>query len=137
MAFAKTFTEEVKGQADIVRIVSDYVSLKKRGKNYLANCPFHTEKTPSFNVNPAMQIFHCFGCKVGGDVFSFVMQIEHCDFVQAVKTVAEKLSIPVPQFEPRADGGKAAQEREDILQLNVWATEFFQDQLGAGVEGER
>src|SRR5438552_10515680 len=109
MAFAKTFTEEVKGQADIVRIVSDYISLKKRDKNYLANCPFHAEKTPSFNVNPAMQIFHCFGCSVGGDVFGFIMQIERCDFVAAVKIVAEKLGIALPQFEPKANDRKVSE----------------------------
>ena len=69
MGFGKAFTEELKSQTDIVKIISEYVPLRKKGKNYLANCPFHTEKTPSFNVNPVMQIFHCFGCSVGGDVF--------------------------------------------------------------------
>src|SRR5262249_32280638 len=126
MTFGKTFTEEVKSQADIVRIVSDYITLKKRGKNYVANCPFHTEKTPSFNVNPTMQIFHCFGCKVGGDVFNFVMQMERCDFVQAVKSVAEKIGVPVPKFEPTADAQKAGREREELLELNAWAADFFQ-----------
>ncbi|MEW6729884.1 MAG: DNA primase [Acidobacteriota bacterium] len=131
------FTEEVKSQADIVRIVSDYLTLKKRGKNYLANCPFHTEKTPSFNVNPAMQIFHCFGCSVGGDVFGFIMQIERCDFVQAVKLVAEKVGIAVPKFDPGADAQRLSEEREELLELNTWALEFFQEQLQIGTESER
>ncbi len=135
MGLTKAFTEEVKSQADIVRIVSDYLPLKKRGKNYLANCPFHTEKTPSFNVNPAMQIFHCFGCSAGGDVFKFVMQIERCDFVQAVKLVAEKVGIAVPQFDASAESNKLAQEREELLQINIWALEFFQEQLENGTEG--
>jgi DNA primase len=137
MALTKTFTEEVKSQADIVRIVSDYIALKKRGKNYLANCPFHTEKTPSFNVNPAMQIFHCFGCNAGGDVFSFVMQMEHCDFVQAVKLIAEKIGIPVPKFEQRSENSRFNQEREELLQLNAWAVEFFQEQFDSGPDGGR
>jgi DNA primase len=137
MGLSKAFTEEVKGQADIVRIISDYVTLKKRGKNYLANCPFHTEKTPSFNVNPAMQIFHCFGCKVGGDVFGFIMQIERCDFVQSVKLVAEKVGIAVPQFEPSVDQRRNLEERDDLLQINAWAADFFVEQLGMGADGQR
>lgn len=136
MGFSKAFTEEVRGQADIVRIISDYIALKKRGKNYLANCPFHSEKTPSFNVNPARQIFHCFGCNVGGDVFGFVMRMEHCEFGQAIKLVAEKLGIPLPQIEHRASDQKYAEEREDLIQLNTWATEFFQEQLES-IEGQR
>lgn len=137
MGFAKAFTEEVKSQADIVRVVSDYVTLKKRGKNYLANCPFHTEKTPSFNVNPALQIFHCFGCSVGGDVFGFVMQIERCDFVQAVKLVAEKIGIPLPVEAPRPNERRFAEEREELLQINAWAVAFFEQHLNEGAEGQR
>lgn len=137
MSLGKAFTEEVKQQADIVRIISDYVTLKKRGQNYLANCPFHNEKTPSFNVNPAKQIFHCFGCSAGGDVFGFIMQIEHCSFVEAVKTLAEKLGIPIPAPDPKFDDRKFAEERETLLQINSWATDYFQEQLGLGSEGQR
>lgn len=137
MSLGKAFTEEVKQQADIVRIISDYVTLKKRGQNYLANCPFHNEKTPSFNVNPGKQIFHCFGCSAGGDVFGFIMQIEHCSFVEAVKTLAEKLGIPIPAPDPKFDDRKFAEERETLLQINSWATDYFQEQLGLGSEGQR
>jgi DNA primase len=136
MGFGKAFTEEVKNQADIVRIISDYLPLKKKGRNYLANCPFHTEKTPSFNVNPVKQIFHCFGCSVGGDVFGFVMQIERCDFVQAVKIVAEKVGIALPEIDRKVDENKLAEEREELLQINIWATEFFQNQLKETTEGK-
>lgn len=136
MGFGKAFTEEVKNQADIVRIISDYLPLKKKGRNYLANCPFHTEKTPSFNVNPVKQIFHCFGCSVGGDVFGFVMQIERCDFIQAVKIVAEKVGIAIPEIEKKVDENKLAEEREELLQINNWAVEFFQTQLKETLEGK-
>ncbi|MEM4251793.1 MAG: DNA primase, partial [Candidatus Bathyarchaeia archaeon] len=134
MAFAKGFTEEVKNQSDIVRVISDYVSLKKRGKNYVANCPFHNEKTPSFNVNPAKQIFHCFGCGAGGDVFTFVMGMEHCDFGEAVRIVAGKSGIPVVE-EQSSSTRKSAEEREELLKVNLLATEFFQEQLKLGSEG--
>lgn len=136
MGFGKAFTEELKSQTDIVKIISEYVPLRKKGKNYLANCPFHTEKTPSFNVNPVMQIFHCFGCSVGGDVFGFIRRIESCDFWQAVRIVAEKMGVPVPEVE-KVDDRQLTQEREDLLQINLWATNFFQTQLFEGVEGKR
>lgn len=134
MAFATGFTEEVKNQSDIVRVISDYVSLKKRGKNYVANCPFHNEKTPSFNVSPAKQIFHCFGCGTGGDVFTFVMAMEHCDFAEAVRIVAGKSGIPVIELETQP---KSKEEREELLRVNLLAAEFFQEQLRLGPEGER
>lgn len=136
MGFGKAFTEELKSQTDIVKIISEYVPLRKKGKNYLANCPFHTEKTPSFNVNPVMQIFHCFGCSVGGDVFGFIRRIENCDFWQAVRIVAEKMGVPIPEVE-KVDDRQLVQEREDLLQINAWATNFFQTQLFEGVEGKR
>ncbi|KAF0249228.1 MAG: DNA primase, partial [bacterium] len=137
MGFGKAFSSEVKSQTDIVKVISDYLPLKKRGKNYVANCPFHTEKTPSFSVNPVMQVFHCFGCSVGGDVFGFIMQIERCDFVQAVKLLAEKAGIPIPQLDTKVDNNELAERREELLQINSWAVEFFQTQLFEGIEGKR
>jgi DNA primase len=134
MGFSKVFTEEVKTLSDIVRIVSDYVPLKKRGKNYVANCPFHSEKTPSFSVNPVMQIFHCFGCGVGGDVVGFIMRIEHCDFGQAVKFLAEKTGIPLPIDTFKPNEFTKPEDRETLFQINRWASEFFQNCL-QGPEG--
>src|SRR4029450_8065971 len=99
MRLPRGFSDELRGQADIVRVISDYVSLKKRGTNFQACCPFHHEKTPSFNVNPGRQIFKCFGCGKGGDVYKFVMEIEGCSFPEAVKTVAEKSGVPLPAAE--------------------------------------
>jgi len=87
----------VKQQADIVRVIGEYVRLKKSGQNFTGLCPFHGEKTPSFAVHPVKQIFHCFGCGKGGDVFTFVMEMEKCQFPEAVRVVAEKSGIPVHQ----------------------------------------
>src|SRR5215472_11764048 len=101
MAEAGSFAERVKNQADIVRVIGEYVRLKKSGQNFTGLCPFHGEKTPSFAVHPVKQIFHCFGCGKGGDVFSFVMEVEKCPFPEAVKIVAEKCGIPVPRPKER------------------------------------
>src|SRR5262249_9645701 len=131
------FADEVKSQADIVRIVSDYVTLKKRGANYIARCPFHSEKTPSFNVHQGKGIFKCFGCGAGGSVYDFVMQIEGCSFPEAVRIVASKSGIPVPDFNAGEDQKKAARDRESVLKLNEWAAEFFREHLQSTGAGER
>ena len=96
MRFPRGFADDVRNQSDIVRIVSDYVTLKKRGANYLARCPFHSEKTPSFTVHPGKGLFKCFGCGAGGSVFDFIMRIDGCSFPEAVKIVAEKSGIAIP-----------------------------------------
>src|SRR5207253_2904348 len=114
MAEAGSFADRVKQQADIVRVIGDYVRLKKSGQNFTGLCPFHSEKTPSFAVHPVRQIYHCFGCGVGGDVFSFVMAIEKCEFPEALRTVAEKCGITIPA--PRAltpEEKQANQQRGD------------------------
>jgi len=120
MRLPRGFADDVKNQGDIVRVVSDYVSLKKRGANYLACCPFHSEKTPSFNVHPGKGLFKCFGCGAGGGIFDFVMRIEGCGFPEAVRIVAQK----------------SEQDREAVLRLNQWATEFFETQLNDSAAGE-
>src|SRR5437762_2792712 len=102
MAEAGSFADRVKQQADIVRVVGEYIQLKKAGQNFRGLCPFHSEKTPSFNVHPTRQIYHCFGCGKGGDVFSFVMEMEKCEFPDAVRTVAEKCGIAVPRTKERS-----------------------------------
>jgi DNA primase len=131
------FAAEVKSQADIVRIVSDYISLKKRGANYIARCPFHSEKTPSFNVHQGKGIYKCFGCGAGGSVFDFVMQIEGCSFPEAVQTVANKSGIPIPALNVGEDQKRAARDLEAVLKLNQWAVEFFEEHLRGSGAGER
>ena len=137
MRFPRGFADDVKNQADIVRIVSDYVTLKKRGANHMACCPFHSEKTPSFNVHQTKGIYKCFGCGAGGSVFDFIMRIEGCSFPESVRIIAEKSGIPIPAVEETEDFKKLAHEREVILKLNEWAAAFFENQLNIGPEGER
>ncbi len=107
MAEAGSFADRVKQQADIVRVVGEYVRLKKNGQNFTGLCPFHSEKTPSFAVHPVKQIYHCFGCGAGGDVFKFVMEMDKCDFLEAVRTVADKCGIAIPQSARTFAGGAA------------------------------
>ena len=137
MRFPHSFTDELRGQADILRVVSDYVTLKKRGANYLACCPFHQEKTPSFNVNPSRQLFKCFGCGKAGDVFAFVMAIEGSSFPEAIRTVAEKCGVPLPQEVDDRDADAREQLRAELSEINRWATEFFCNSLEDGAEGQR
>jgi DNA primase len=137
MRLPRSFTDELRGQADILRVVSDYVTLKKRGANYLACCPFHQEKTPSFNVNPARQLFKCFGCGKAGDVFAFVMAIEGSSFPESIRTVAEKCGVPLPQEVENRDADAREQLRAELIEINRWATEFFCGSLEEGAEGQR
>lgn len=138
MKIPRGFSEELRNQADILKIVGDYVSLKKKGNNYWACCPFHNEKSPSFSVNPSKGFFKCFGCGKGGDAVTFVMEIEGAPFPEAVKTVAEKCGIAVPVVaEDQRDYEERDRQRVDLLQLNAWATEFFEQNLTETAEGRR
>jgi DNA primase len=130
------FADDVKSQADIVNVISGYMTLKRRGANYIACCPFHNEKTPSFNVHQGKGIFKCFGCGVGGSVFDFVMRMEGCGFPEAVRLVATKSGIAIPLVEEKEDQKKASRDRETILHLNEWAAEFFEAQLEVGPAGK-
>jgi DNA primase len=101
--YADSVLDEVRTAANIVSVVSEYVALKKRGRNFQARCPFHNEKTPSFNVNEEKQIFMCFGCGVGGDIFKFIMQIEHLSFPEAVRFIADRYGIALPTISNPSD----------------------------------
>jgi len=136
MAEAGSFAERVKQQADIVRVVGEYVRLKKSGQNFVGLCPFHGEKTPSFAVHPVKQIFHCFGCGKGGDVFSFVMEMEKCEFPEALRIVAEKCGIPLPRKrESSPEERKENQVRAVLLEMHREAQAFFVKQLESTAEG--
>lgn len=138
MRIPRGFSEELRNQADILRVIGDYVSLKKKGNNYWACCPFHNEKTPSFSVNPSKGLFKCFGCGKGGDAITFVMEIEGAPFPEAVKTVADKCGITVPVVaDDRQNYEERDRQRADLQQLNVWATEFFEQNLTETAEGRR
>ncbi|HXT75955.1 MAG TPA: DNA primase [Candidatus Eisenbacteria bacterium] len=137
MAEAGSFADRVKQQADIVRVVGEYVQLKKAGQNFRGLCPFHSEKTPSFNVHPTRQIYHCFGCGKGGDVFSFVMEMEKCEFPDAIRIVAEKCSIAVPHPKERSpEERRENQQRAVLVEMHREAQSFFVKQIQGTQEGK-
>src|SRR5216684_210920 len=131
MPTTEDFKETVKQQADIVRIIGDYVKLKKAGaQNYSGLCPFHGEKTPSFSVHATRQFYHCFGCGLSGDVFSFVQKIENITFPEAVRLVAQKLGIPLPKATYSSPGeAKEAKLRAQLFDVQERAAVFFQEFL--------
>src|SRR5580700_9180876 len=137
MAEAGSFADRVKQQADIVRVVGEYVRLKKSGQNFTGLCPFHAEKSPSFAVHPTKQIYHCFGCGVGGDVFKFVMEMEKCPFPESIRIVAEKCGIAIPQPRERSpEERKENQQRTALVEMHRVAQAFFTKQLEGTAEGK-
>ncbi len=126
--------EEIRERTDIVELVSEYVSLKKRGKNYFGLCPFHPEKTPSFSVNPEKQIYHCFGCKTGGNAFSFLIETQKISFLEAVRILAERAGVSLP--ESRSEGKK--DKTNDLLyQANEFAQKYFHHLLSKDKRAEK
>jgi DNA primase len=137
LAEAGSFAERVKQQADIVRVIGDYVRLKKSGANFAGLCPFHQEKTPSFNVHPVKQIYHCFGCGVGGDVFKFVMEMEKSTFPEAIRTVAEKCGIAIPKPRERSpEERRENQQRSALVEMHRETAAFFARALHDSPEGK-
>src|SRR5712675_2185771 len=137
MAEAGSTAERVKQQADIVRVVGEYVRLKKTGKDFSGLCPFHQEKTPSFTVSPIKQIFYCFGCGKGGDIFNFVMEMERCDFPDALRLVAEKCGISIPKPKPSSPTERTQSSvRATLVEMHREAQTFFVNQLQGTAEGK-
>ena len=131
MASPGDFAQTLKQQADIVRIIGEYVKLRKSGaQNYQGLCPFHQEKTPSFSVHATNQFFHCFGCGVSGDVFSFVQKIENITFPEAVRVIADKLGVPMPKVQYASpEEARQAKQRGGLIDIHERACAFFQEQL--------
>src|SRR5512141_2626709 len=125
------FKDQLKQQADIVRIVGEYVQLRKSGaQNFSGLCPFHKEKTPSFSVHATKQFFYCFGCHAKGDVFKFVQKIENITFGEAIRLIAQKLGVPMPkvQYDSPAEA-RQADLRRQLVDINERACAWFQEQL--------
>lgn len=133
MRISENKIEEIRSAADIVDVISEFVQLRKRGKNFIGLCPFHTEKTPSFTVSEDKQIFHCFGCHAGGNVFKFLMDYEKISFIEAVQEVAERVGINL-EFEEDVSGKES--EQEILYEINVQAARYFSDNLLNSTEGE-
>lgn len=128
--------DRVFAAAKIEEVVGDYVHLKRRGANLLGLCPFHNEKTPSFTVSPSKGIYKCFGCGHSGHAIGFVMEIEQCGFADAVKQVAKKYHIEVPEREMTAEEQQRQDDRESMFVVNDFANKWFQDQLWESEEGK-
>src|SRR5271167_658796 len=131
MANPGDFAYTLKQQADIVRIVGEYVTLRKAGaQNFIGLCPFHQEKTPSMSVHASRQFFHCFGCGASGDVFAFVQKIENITFPEAVRLIADKLKIPMPKMSfSSPEEERVAKLRGGLMDVHERACTFFQEQL--------
>ncbi len=128
--------ERIMAAASIQEVVQDFVSLKKRGVNYLGLCPFHNEKTPSFTVSPAKGIFKCFGCGKGGNSVNFIMELEHLSYYEALKYLAKKYNIEVKERELSQDEVRQNDDRESMMVLNAWAQRHFSDTLYHHVDGK-
>jgi len=131
--FPQTFIDDLRLQANIVQVVQEYVPLKKAGNAYKGLCPFHSEKTPSFHVNPDKGFFHCFGCNVGGNVFKFLELHEKVSFPEAVRLLAQKVGMSVPETVDgdAADAKRDAQLREALQKIHEIAAEYFREQLAS------
>ncbi|MEK6396589.1 MAG: CHC2 zinc finger domain-containing protein, partial [Terriglobus sp.] len=128
---ADDFKEQVKAATDIVKVIGEYVRLRKSGaQNFSGLCPFHQEKSPSFSVNAAHGYFYCFGCHAKGDVFTFVQKIENISFPEAVRTVAQKMGIPLPkrEFNSPEEAAQAGLRRQ-LVDIHEAATQYFQQAL--------
>lgn len=129
MFYSEEIVDEVREKNDIVDVISPYVRLTRRGSNYVGLCPFHSEKTPSFSVNGSKQIFHCFGCGVGGNSISFVMKYENLTFTEAVKQLADKAGIKLPDVPDNPDAIKRSDLRTRLFEIYKEAAKFYYFQL--------
>ena len=126
--YSDEIIEEVRQNNDIVDIISQYVHLTRKGRNYFGLCPFHSEKSPSFSVSPDRQIFHCFGCGVGGNVYTFLMKIEGITFKEALEQLAERANIQLPKLENNADTAKE-ELKAKVYKVNEFTAEFYHQNL--------
>jgi DNA primase len=131
-----TAKETIKSIADIVEVIGQVVQLRKAGQNYVGLCPFHTEKEPSFTVSPAKQMFHCFGCKKGGDLFAFWMEYHGTTFPETIKELAERYNVPLSESASPSEERKQAEYREALFEVNEKACRFFHKILMDQAEGE-
>ena len=125
MYYPEEVIEEVRTRNDIVDIVSQYVNLKKKGANYFGLCPFHNEKSPSFSVSPGKQMYYCFGCGAGGNVITFVMEYENYTFVEAVKMLADRAGIALPEVEYSKEARAQADLKNTLLEINRLAANYL------------
>ena len=123
MYYSDEVIEEVRMKNDIVDVISGYVKLQRKGSSYFGLCPFHNEKSPSFSVSPGKQMYYCFGCGAGGNVFTFIMEYENFSFVEAVKYLADRAGVKLPEETYSQEARKAADKKSKLLEINKKAAE--------------
>ena len=131
MFYPDELIEEVRSRNDIVDVISGYVHLQKKGANYFGLCPFHNEKSPSFSVSRSKQMYYCFGCGAGGNVFTFLMEYENDTFPEAVKALADRAGISLPEADESEEARKEQSRRSRLLAINKEAAKYFYFQLRA------
>lgn len=137
MRIDQSVIDEIKNKTDILDLVSEYVKLEKRGRNYIGLCPFHDEKTPSFTVSEDKQICHCFGCKKGGNVFQFTQEIKDVSFVEAVKDLGERVNIQVDIGQNQTNSStKIASDELKMIEMHELIKDYYHYALMKTVEGE-
>ena len=129
MYYSEELIEEIRTRNDIVDVISGYVRLQKKGSSYFGLCPFHNEKSPSFSVSRQKQMYYCFGCGAGGNVFTFLMEYENYTFVEAVKYLAQRAGIELPEEDNSKEARQKADLRSSILEVNKLAAKYFYVQL--------
>ena len=129
MYYPDELVEEIRSKNDIVDVISGYVRIQKKGSNYMGLCPFHNEKSPSFSVSASKQIYHCFGCGAGGNVFTFLMNYENFTFQEAIKELASRANVDLPELEYSAEYKKEADKKAILLEINKEAAKYFYYQL--------
>ena len=123
--YAQELVEEIRSRSDIVDVISGYVKLQRKGSNYVGVCPFHNDRNPSMSVNQPRQMYHCFSCGAGGDVFKFVMDYENLTFPEAVKVLADRAGIELPEQDYSPEARKQADLKEQIMELNRLAGKYY------------
>ncbi|HOM02816.1 MAG TPA: DNA primase [Acetivibrio sp.] len=126
--YSEELIEEIRINNDILSVVGEYVKLERKGRNYFGLCPFHSEKTPSFSVDPSKQLYYCFGCGKGGSVIQFVMEAENLDYIEAIKLLAERARIQLPEGDNEEER-IIARKKQELLKINIEAARFFYEQL--------
>ncbi|HBI73477.1 MAG TPA: DNA primase, partial [Lachnospiraceae bacterium] len=129
MYYPEELVEEIRNRNDIISVIGSYIKLQKKGSNHMGLCPFHNEKTPSFSVSPSKQMYHCFGCGASGNVFTFLMEYENYTFVEALKFLAERAGVALPEQEYSEEAKKKADLRTRLLEVNKQAAKYFYYQL--------
>ncbi len=131
MYYSDDVVEEVRSRNDIVDVISGYVKLQRKGSSYFGLCPFHNEKSPSFSVSPSKQMYYCFGCGAGGNVFTFLMEYENYTFPEALKTLADRAGVALPETDDSAEARRQRDRKSEVLKVNKLAARFYYYQLRA------